>query len=91
MSYSKDRFSKLIPTLSIAGRLDKLVTGVLIMSQDGSLVNRITSPKNKEPMGKVYEVQAANPFTGKEPELFEKGEIVLTGLHFKKRLELIVC
>jgi 16S rRNA U516 pseudouridylate synthase RsuA-like enzyme len=56
-----------------------LVTGLLIMSQDGALVNRITSPSRKNPVGKVYEVQATNPFTGKEPELFEKGEILLTG------------
>ncbi len=37
------------------------------------------SPKQKELMGKIYEIIAVSRFTGKEPQIFEEGDIYLKG------------
>jgi len=67
------------PILSIAGRLDKFATGLMVVSQDGQLVNRIISPyvPQYSPLAKVYEVEALHPFTGKEGEVFASGTLQL--------------
>ena len=41
------------------GRLDQDTTGLLLMTDDGTLIHRLTSPKHHVP--KVYEVQTARP------------------------------
>ena len=64
-----------------------MVTGLVILSQEGSLVQKIISPKTKNAMGKVYEVEALNPYTGKEAEIFASGDILLKG---KKILKIIL-
>ena len=41
------------------GRLDQDTTGLLLLTDDGTLIHRLTSPKHHVP--KVYEVQTARP------------------------------
>lgn len=41
------------------GRLDQDTTGALLLTDDGTLIHRLTSPKHHVP--KVYEVQTARP------------------------------
>lgn len=70
-----DRFRIRKPVLAPIGRLDKETTGLLLMTDDGDLLHRIISPKNKLP--KVYEVTLANPLRGDEIKLFASGEMML--------------
>ncbi|KAN0040674.1 hypothetical protein ACTA71_009012 [Dictyostelium dimigraforme] len=71
-------FFKRKPTLSIAGRLDKWVTGLVVMSQDGKLVDRIITPKD-DGCGKDYEVVLKDKIVGDEAEAFESGKMMLRG------------
>lgn len=43
------------------GRLDQDTTGLLVLTDDGALIHRLTSPKKHVP--KVYEVTTADPVT----------------------------
>lgn len=43
------------------GRLDQDTTGLLLLTDDGALIHRVTHPKHHVP--KVYEVQTAEPVT----------------------------
>ncbi len=70
-----NRFRIRKPVLAPIGRLDKETTGLLLMTDDGDLLHRIISPKNKLP--KVYEAQLASPLRGDEIELFGSGEMML--------------
>jgi len=70
-----DRFRIRKPVLAPIGRLDKETTGLLLMTDDGDLLHRIISPKNKLP--KVYEADLASPLRGDEVELFASGEMML--------------
>lgn len=70
-------FIKRKPLLVPAGRLDKWASGLLILSQNGEIIQRLTSPKRKKPLGKQYEVQLQKPLTGKEEEIFASGELML--------------
>ncbi|KAK5581676.1 hypothetical protein RB653_001713 [Dictyostelium firmibasis] len=71
-------FFKRKPILSIAGRLDKWVTGLVVMSQDGKLVDRIITPKD-DGCGKDYEVVLKDKLVGDEAEAFENGTMMLRG------------
>ena len=74
-----DRFRIRKPVLAPIGRLDKETTGLLLMTDDGDLLHRIISPKNKLP--KVYEAELASPLRGDEIELFASGEMMLETEH----------
>jgi len=74
-----DRFRVRKPVLAPIGRLDKETTGLLLMTDDGDLLHRIISPKNKLP--KVYEAELASPLRGDEIELFASGEMMLETEH----------
>lgn len=70
--------TQLSPPLSFAGRLDIDVNGLLILSQDGKLIQRIITPnKSIGTMPKVYEVVTTHPLTGKEKAVFASGELQL--------------
>jgi 16S rRNA pseudouridine516 synthase len=62
------------PTTSI-GRLDKDTTGVLLLTDDGALVQRWTSPKHKVP--KVYEVTVDAALRPEMVDLFAAGTLHL--------------
>ncbi len=46
------------------GRLDQDTTGVLLLTDDGALIHRVTHPRHHVP--KVYEVQTAEPATAQQ-------------------------
>lgn len=66
------------PLLVSAGRLDKWASGLLVLSQEGDVIQRLTSPKRKAgSLGKIYEVQLQKDLTGEEESAFASGELML--------------
>ena len=63
------------PLLSNVGRLDRETSGLLLFTDDGALLHRISSPKSK--LSKVYEATLANDLRGDEVELFASGTLML--------------
>ena len=63
------------PLLSTVGRLDRDTSGLLLMTDDGALLHRITSPKAQLP--KVYEAVLASDLRGDEAEVFGSGTLML--------------
>jgi 16S rRNA pseudouridine516 synthase len=57
--------------LIIAGRLDIDTTGLLLLSEDGRWVHRITSPRHRKP--KVYHAMLAAPLADDAEKHFERG------------------
>jgi 16S rRNA pseudouridine516 synthase len=60
------RFRLRDPVLSTVGRLDRDTSGLLLLTDDGALLHRLTSPKHKLP--KVYEVTARHPVSDAQIE-----------------------
>ena len=50
--------------LQPVGRLDEDTTGLLLMTDDGALIHRLTSPKKHVP--KVYEIETTDPVTQRQ-------------------------
>ena len=69
------RFRLRNPVLSSVGRLDRDTSGLLLMTDDGALLHRITSPKAQLP--KVYEAVLAGDLRGDEAAIFASGELML--------------
>jgi len=69
------RFRHRDPVLAPVGRLDRDTSGLLLMTDDGQLLHRITSPKSHLP--KVYEVTLDRPLQGHEAEIFAAGTLML--------------
>lgn len=70
-----ERFRLRNPILAPVGRLDRDTSGLLLMTDDGPLLHRITSPKSHIP--KVYEVTLARSLKGDEAEVFASGTLLL--------------
>jgi len=62
--------------LSIAGRLDIDTTGLVLLSDDGQWLHRVTSPRHRHP--KVYEAQLQEPLDQQTIDRFAAG-IMLHG------------
>jgi 16S rRNA pseudouridine516 synthase len=71
------RFRLRAPVVATVGRLDRDTSGLLLMTDDGALLHRITSPKSG--LAKVYEVTLAEELRGHEAALFASGEMMLEG------------
>jgi len=71
------RFQKRDPKLSSVGRLDAETTGLLLFTDDGSLLHKLISPKSS--LEKTYEATLARPLEGHEAALFSAGTLVLRG------------
>ncbi len=56
------------------GRLDQDTTGLLLLTDDGALIHRVTHPKHHVP--KVYEVQTAEPVTEAQLEWLRAGVVL---------------
>ncbi len=56
------------------GRLDQDTTGVLLLTDDGGLLHRLTAPKHHVP--KVYEVQTARPVEGAQVQRLLDGVVL---------------
>lgn len=65
------------PQVTSIGRLDKDVTGVLLVTDDGELVHRWTSPKHK--VAKIYEVTVAADLPPDLVDVFASGKLMLDG------------
>jgi 16S rRNA pseudouridine516 synthase len=65
------------PPVTSIGRLDKDATGVLLVTDDGGLVHRWTSPKHK--VAKIYEVTVAEDLPAGIAEVFAGGTLMLDG------------
>lgn len=70
-----ERWTQRNPTLTSVGRLDKDTTGLLVVTDDGTLVHRLTSPKRH--VSKVYRVGLAQPLAGDEVARFASGALML--------------
>jgi 16S rRNA pseudouridine516 synthase len=69
------RFLLRDPALSTVGRLDRETSGLLLLTDDGVLLHRITSPKSH--VAKVYEATLARPLRGDEAQVFASGKLIL--------------
>lgn len=56
------------------GRLDEDTTGLLLLTDDGALIHRLTSPKRHVP--KVYEVTAKHPVTDEQVRRLREGVVL---------------
>lgn len=69
------RFRRRNPALSPVGRLDRDTSGLLLLTDDGALSHRITSPKSHLP--KCYEATLAADLSGNEVKIFASGSLQL--------------
>lgn len=69
------RFRLRKPVLASVGRLDRDTSGLLLLTDDGALLHRLTSPRRKLP--KTYEVTLARDLRGDEAAVFESGRLQL--------------
>ncbi|PVH28805.1 16S rRNA pseudouridine(516) synthase [Pararhodobacter oceanensis] len=71
------RWRRRKPAISSIGRLDKDTSGLLLLTDDGPLLHRITSPKRH--IRKTYRATLARPLDGTEAALFASGDLLLNG------------
>lgn len=71
------RWTKRNPSVTTVGRLDKDTTGVLLITDQGELVQRWTSPKHK--VAKIYEATVSADLSPALAELFAAGTLLLEG------------
>jgi len=69
------RFLHRKPVIAPVGRLDRNTSGLLLLTDDGSLNHRLTSPRRH--LVKIYEARLANPLRGDEAAIFEGGTLML--------------
>jgi 16S rRNA pseudouridine516 synthase len=72
-----ERWQKRNLKISTVGRLDGDTTGAILLTDDGALNHRLTSPKAD--VSKLYEVTLAQALRGDEAELFASGTLMLNG------------
>ncbi|MFC4737614.1 pseudouridine synthase [Bacillus daqingensis] len=63
------------------GRLDKDTTGLLLLTNDGKLAHRLTSPKHK--VDKEYRVHLARPLSAEGEQRLKEGMTLEDGLETK--------
>jgi len=71
------RWRRRDPKISTIGRLDKETSGLLLLTDDGQLLHRLTSPKYH--VSKLYEVTLDRPLRGDEGKIFASGTLMLNG------------
>ncbi len=71
------RFRLRSPIIAPVGRLDRDTTGLLLLTDDGPLLHRLTSPRSHLP--KSYRAALAQPLRGDEAALFASGTLHLDG------------
>lgn len=72
--------------LSIAGRLDKDTTGLLLMSTDGKFIHTITSPNSK--IEKLYIAETRDKIDQSLIEAFEEGVYIAEDDYFARPAKL---
>jgi 16S rRNA pseudouridine516 synthase len=63
------------PTFAMVGRLDRDTSGLLLLTDDGALLHRITAPKSR--LAKVYDATLARDLRGDEGQVFASGTLLL--------------
>ena len=63
------------PAVSTVGRLDRDTSGLLLLTDDGTLLHRIISPRAQ--VEKIYEAELAQDLRGDEAALFASGTLML--------------
>lgn len=71
------RWQRRNPKIATVGRLDVDTTGAILLTDDGVLNHKLTSPKSKAP--KIYEATLAEELKGGEAEIFASGTLILRG------------
>ena len=71
------RFLRRTPVIAPVGRLDRDTSGLLLLTDDGALNHRLTSPKRHVP--KTYRVVLAEDVDPGVPGLFASGTMLLKG------------
>jgi 16S rRNA pseudouridine516 synthase len=71
------RFLRRSPVIAPVGRLDRDTSGLLLLTDDGALNHRLTSPKRHVP--KTYRMELAEDVDPGVPALFASGELLLKG------------
>lgn len=74
--------------LSIAGRLDKDTTGLVLLSTDGKFIHRITSPNSE--IIKTYEVKTRDPIEKNLVDEFKNGVYIKEDDYTARPAELII-
>lgn len=72
-----ERWRRRDPAVSTIGRLDKDTSGLLLLTDDGSLLHRVIAPKSS--VTKVYRVHLARPLDGHEATALAAGTLMLDG------------
>lgn len=70
-----ERFRARRPVMASVGRLDLDTSGLLLLTDDGQVNHRVTSPRTH--LRKVYEVTLATDLRGDEREIFASGSLML--------------
>jgi 16S rRNA pseudouridine516 synthase len=70
-----ERYRRRDPAIATVGRLDKETTGTLLLTDDGQILHRLTSPKHHKP--RTYLVTLDRDLNGQEPALFASGTLTL--------------
>lgn len=71
------RFKGRSPHLASIGRLDRNTSGLLLLTDDGRLLQRIAHPRTGPP--KTYEATLARDLRGDEAAIFASGHLMLAG------------
>lgn len=72
-----ERFLRRTPVVAVAGRLDRDTSGLLLLTDDGPLNHRLTSPRTHLP--KIYDARLAADLRGDEGATFASGAMRLEG------------
>ena len=87
---SEQSVYRLIPgssRLKIAGRLDKNSQGLMILTNDGDLIQRLTHPSFKHE--KEYEIKTARPISANQIAQLKQGVRLTEGLAKADRIKVI--
>lgn len=71
------RWQKRDPKISTIGRLDKETSGLLLLTDDGQLLHRLTSPRHH--VAKIYEATLERPLNANMGAIFASGTLMLNG------------
>jgi len=72
-----ERFQRRRPVMASIGRLDRDTSGLLLLTDDGALNHRLTSPRSH--VSKTYCARLATPLRGDEAVTFASGALILSG------------
>lgn len=71
------RFRHRNPVIAPVGRLDRDTTGLLLLTDNGALLHRLTSPRSH--LAKTYRVTLAEPISEQTHDMFSSGTLLLHG------------